>query len=249
MRFALSLLAVTFAALAVHADDPAPGELIKGKFTDSKIFPGTTRDFTVYVPSQYDGKTPACLWVNQDGVQFNAPKVFDQLIASKDMPVTIGVFVTPGVVPEANKDALPRYNRSFEYDGLGDAYARFLIDELLPAIEKLKTADGREIKLSKNPNDRAIAGSSSGAICAFTVAWERPDSFRRVFSCVGTYVGLRGGHAYPTLIRKYEPKPIRVFLEDGSNDLNIYGGDWWMANQAMERSLTFAGYEVNHAWG
>ncbi|MCU0705798.1 MAG: SMP-30/gluconolactonase/LRE family protein [Fimbriiglobus sp.] len=247
MRLALSLLAVVF-ALPAHAADPTPGELLKGKFADSKIFPGTTRDYTVYVPAQYDGKTPACLWVNQDGVQFNAPKVFDKLIAAKEMPVTIGVFVTPGVVPAPNADALPRYNRSFEYDGMGDAYARFLIDELLPTIEKLKTADGREIKLSKNPNDRAIAGSSSGAICAFTVAWERPDSFRRVFSCVGTYVGLRGGHEYPTLIRKTEPKPLRVFLEDGEGDLNNYAGDWWMANQTMERALTFAGYEVEHQW-
>lgn len=248
MRFALSLLAVTLALTAARADDPV-GELIKGKFADSKIFPGTTRDYTVYVPAQYDGKTPACLWVNQDGVQYNAPKVFDKLIASKDMPVVIGVFVTPGVVPAANENALPRFNRSLEYDGLGDAYARFLIDELLPAIEKLKTADGREVKLSKNPDDRAIAGASSGAICAFTAAWERPDSFRRVFSAIGTYVGLRGGNDYPTLIRKSEPKPLRVFLEDGENDLNIYGGDWWMANQEMERALKFAGYEVEHNWG
>src|SRR5207245_3555391 len=97
--------------------------------------------------------------------------------------------------------------------------------------------------------DLAIGGSSSGAICAFTVAWERPEAFSRVFSSIGTYVGLRGGHAYPTLIRKFEPKAIRVFLQDGSNDLNIYGGDWWMANQSMERALVFAGYGVQHAWG
>jgi gluconolactonase len=261
MRFALSLLAVTFALLSVRADDTPVGEVTRFTFSDSKIFPGTTRDVWVYVPKQYDGKTPACLWVNQDGPQFGALKLnkdrtaadgpgqFDKLIASKDMPVTIGVFVTPGVVPAANDNALPRFNRSLEYDGLGDAYARFLIDELLPAVEKLKTADGREIKLSKDPDDRAISGSSSGAICAFTAAWERPDHFRRVFSAIGTYVGLRGGHSYPTLIRKSEPKPLRVFLEDGENDLNIYGGDWWMANQEMERALTFAGYEVEHNWG
>jgi len=113
----------------------------------------------------------------------------------------------------------------------------------------MKTADGRAIRLSKDGNDRAIAGSSSGAICAFTAAWERPDSFRRVFSAIGTYVGLRGGNVYPTLIRKYEPKPIRIFLQDGRRDLNHWGGDWWMANQEMERALTFAGYEVNHVWG
>ena len=172
-----------------------------------------------------------------------------ELIASGEMPVTIGVFITPGRVPATSENALDRFNRSYEYDGLGDNYARFLLEELLPDVETKKTADGRAIRLSKNGNDRAIGGSSSGAICAFTAAWERPQEFSRVFSAIGTYVGLRGGNDYPTLIRKVEPKPLRVFLEDGSNDLNIYGGDWWMANQTMERALTFAGYEVNHDWG
>ena len=151
--------------------------------------------------------------------------------------------------PPQGAAAQDRFNRSFEYDGLGDSYARFLLDELLPEVEKLKTEDGRPIRLSKDGNDRGIGGASSGAICAFTAAWERPDAFTRVFSAIGTYVGLRGGNVYPTLVRKYEPKPIRVFLQDGSNDLNIYGGDWWMANQEMQRSLVFAGYEVNHVWG
>jgi gluconolactonase len=145
--------------------------------------------------------------------------------------------------------ALDRFNRSYEYDGLGDNYARFILDELLPQVETKKASDGRQIRLSHDGNDRAIGGSSSGAICAFTAAWERPDAFTRVFSSIGTYVGLRGGEVYPTLIRKYEPKPIRVFLQDGSSDLNIYAGDWWMANQTMERALEFAGYEVEHVWG
>ena len=165
------------------------------------------------------------------------------------MPVTIGVFVMHGRVKAPSDKALDRFNRSYEYDGLGDNYARFLLEELLPEVETKTAADGRPIRLSKDGNDRAIGGSSSGAICAFTAAWERPDAFRRVFSAIGTYVGLRGGNDYPTLIRKIEPKPIRIFLQDGSNDLNIYGGDWWMANQEMERALTFAGYEVNHVWG
>ncbi|HEX4850821.1 MAG TPA: SMP-30/gluconolactonase/LRE family protein, partial [Puia sp.] len=124
-----------------------------------------------------------------------------------------------------------------------------LLDEIFPEVEKLKTSDGRPIHLSKNGNDRAIGGSSSGAICAFTAAWERPSEFSRVFSAIGTYIGLRGGERYPTLIRKYEPKPIRIFLQDGSTDLNNFTGDWWMANQTMERALVFAGYEVNHVWG
>jgi sugar lactone lactonase YvrE/predicted esterase len=175
--------------------------------------------------------------------------VFDTLIAQKEMPVTIGLFVMHGRVKAPGENALDRFNRSYEYDGLGDSYARFLLEELIPEVETKRTSDGRRIRISRDGNDHAIGGASSGAICAFTVAWERPDQFRRVFSAIGTYVGLRGGDRYPTLIRKYEPKPIRIFLQDGSNDLNIYGGDWWMANQMMERALTFAGYEVQHAWG
>ncbi|HEY0982536.1 SMP-30/gluconolactonase/LRE family protein [Schlesneria sp.] len=236
-------------AAIVQAQEIPQGEIVKYTFDQSKIFPGTTREVSIYIPRQYDPATPACLYVNQDGVQYKAPEVFDELIHKGEMPVTIGVFVTPGVVKATSDQALPRYNRSFEYDGLGDGYARFLLEELLPNVETRQSTDGRAIKLSKKGNDRAIGGASSGAICAFTAAWERPDSFRRVFSAVGTYVGLRGGHSYSTLIRKYEPKPIRIFLEDGSNDLNIYAGDWWTANQAMERSLTFAGYEVTHEWG
>lgn len=225
-------------------------EVLKFNFDSSKIFPGTSRVFWIYVPKQYNPATPACVYVNQDGIQWNAPTVFDNLINAKEMPVTIGVFVTPGIVKSTNPATeLDRYNRSFEYDGLGDAYARFILEELLPLVEKQKTLDGRPIHLSKNGNDRAIGGSSSGAVCAFTAAWERPKEFSRVFSAIGTYVGLRGAERYPTLIRKYETKALRIFLQDGVNDLNIYAGDWWKANETMKRALTFSGYEVEHVWG
>lgn len=226
------------------------GEVLKFTFDSSKIFPGTWREYWIYVPRQYDPAKPACVYVNQDGIQWKAPTVFDNLIYKNEMPVTIGVFITPGRVRAANAEtSLDRFNRSYEYDGLGDSYVRFLLEEILPEVEKQKTSDGRPIHLSKNGNDRAIGGSSSGAVCAFTAAWERPAEFSRVFSAIGTYVGLRGADRYPTLIRKYEPKPIRIFLQDGANDLNIYGGDWWKANETMERALTFSGYEVNHVWG
>ncbi len=241
-----ALLAVP--ALAQAADYPK-GEVTKYTFEDSKIFPGTVRDYWVYVPKQYDPAKPACLYVNQDGIGYKAPQVFDELIAKKEIPVVIGVFVMHGRVKAPNENALDRFNRSFEYDGLGDNYVRFILDEILPEVEKKTTSDGRAIHISKDGNDHAIGGASSGAICAFTAAWERPDAFTRVFSSVGTFVGLRGGNEYPTLIRKYEPKPIRIFLQDGDHDLNIFGGDWWMANQEMERALVFAGYEVNHVWG
>ena len=226
------------------------GEIIKLSFDKSKIFPDTVRDYWIYVPAQYKPDKPACVFVMQDGIRFEAPTAFDNLINKKEMPITVGVFVAPGVVKTTDANAaLDRFNRSFEYDGLGDAYVRFLLDELLPEVETKKTSDGRSIHLSHEGNDRAIGGASSGAIAAFTAAWERPDAFSRVFSAIGTFVDLRGGMRYPALIRKFEPKPIRVFLQDGSNDLNIYGGDWWMANQTMERALVFAGYEVEHAWG
>jgi sugar lactone lactonase YvrE len=180
----------------------------------------------------------------QDGIQYSAPAVFDNLIQKKEIPALIGIFVMHGKVKASSAAALDRFNRSYEYDGLGDNYARFLLEELLPHI-----VDEQKLNLTTNGNERAIAGASSGAICSFTAAWERPDAFRRVFSSVGTYVGLRGGNEYPTLIRKTEPKPLRIFLQDGSNDANGYGGNWFLANQEMLSALEFAGYDVNHVWG
>ncbi|MCW3120381.1 MAG: SMP-30/Gluconolaconase/LRE-like region-containing protein [Chitinophagaceae bacterium] len=236
-------------ATVEHAGIPK-GDVLKFTFDNSKIFPGTWREYWIYIPAQYRPEKPACVYVSQDGIPAKAATIFDNLIASKEMPVTIGVFIMPGRIRAANAGtALDRFNRSFEYDGLGDAYVRFLLEEIFPDVEKQKATDGRPVRLSKNGNDRAIGGYSSGAICAFTAAWERPAEFSRVFSAIGTYVGLRGGERYPTLLRKYEPKPIRIFLQDGSNDLNIYGGDWWKANETMERALTFSGYEVKHSWG
>jgi gluconolactonase len=256
MRTVILLLA-GFMSLAAFAADNFPlgpdsevqpdvpkGKVTKYTFESIRIFPGTIRDYWVYVPRQYDPSKPAPVMIFQDGIQNKAPVVFDNLIHKKEIPPLIGIFVMHGRVKAPNPNALDRFNRSYEYDGLGDAYARFLLEELLPHIAK-----EQQLNLSTSGNDRAIAGSSSGAIAAFTAAWERPDAFTRVFSSIGTYVGLRGGNVYPTIIRKMEPKPIRIFLQDGSNDQNIYGGDWWMANQEMERALVFAGYEVSHVWG
>ena len=182
--------------------------------------------------------------VFQDGVIYQAPVVFDNLIAKGDIPPLVGLFIKPGVVPAANENALPRFNRSFEYDSVTPLYSRFLIEEFLPAVEA-----EHGIRFSTNPNEAAISGNSSGGICAFMVAWHRPDRFRRVFTGVGTYVGIHGADQLPVWVRKFEPKPIRVFLQSGTGDNNLYCGDWWMANQMMERSLSWAGYDVNHAWG
>ncbi len=219
------------------------GSLTKYTFSSSKIFPGTTRDYWVYIPAQYDTSQPACLMVFQDGAGFvkadgewRVPVVFDKLIAEKAIPVVVGVFVDPGVTPGSGAEQT-RYNRSYEYDGLGDRYARFLKSELLPEVEK-------SVKLSANPDDRAIAGASSGGIAAFTAAWEHPECFHRVLSFIGSYTNLRGGDNYINLIRKSEPRPLRVFLQDGSNDLDIFAGSWYLANQSMAKSLAYAGYDV-----
>jgi len=222
------------------------GEVIKGEYLSgtNSVFPGTFRNYSIYIPAGLDRSKPAPLMVMQDGGGYEAVNVLNNLIAKKEIPAQIGVFVSHGRVRARTTNALDRFNRSYEYDGLGGNYAKFLIEEFLPHVEKT-----HHVTLSTNPDDRAIAGASSGGIAAWTAAWERPDSFHRVFTSVGTYVGLRGGNNIPTLVRKTEPKPIRIFLQDGENDLNIYGGDWWMANQEMERSLVFAGYDVNHAWG
>ena len=234
---------------SVRQDGVPKGVTTKHSFADSKVYPGTERTYWLHVPAQYDPAKPACLMVFQDGGGYvnegganKIPIVFDNLIAKNEMPVTIGLFVDPGVVPAPNDQSQPRFNRSYEYDAFSGDYAKFLIEELIPVVAK-------DYNLSTNPDHRAICGASSGGIAAFNVAWQRPDAFRRVYSMIGTFVGLRGADEFATLVRKTEPKPIRVFLQDGSNDLNIYCGDWWMANQAMLRALNFSGYEVNHQWG
>ncbi len=236
---------------AVRQDGVPRGQLIQGSYRDSRIFPGTERDYWVYVPARLPVDKPAPLMVFQDGKGYcndnwgsRAHIVFDNLIHEGAMPPVLGLFINPGVVPAANDKALPRFNRSFEYDDVSDRYVRFLIEEMIPFVESQ-----HGVRISADPNDRGICGASSGAICAFVAAWNRPDAFRRVYSMIGTYVGLRGGDELATLVRKTEPKPLRIFLQDGDKDLNIYGGDWWMANQTLNRALEWAGYEVEHVWG
>ena len=244
-------------AVAMEEEYPVPpeGEVkagvpqgkIEGPFEfRSSIFAGTVREYWVYVPAQYDPAKPPCLMIVQDGLSmannWRLPTVLDNMIHSGEIPVQLGLFVGHGSVPSFSENAQPRFNRSFEYDGLGDRYARFLIDELLPEVAKTW-------KFSDNPDDRCLAGASSGGICAFNAAWERPDAFRRVISTIGTFVALRGGDAFPGLVRKTENKPLRIFLQDGSGDLDIYAGSWWHANQAMLSALQYSGYDVNHVWG
>ena len=226
------------------------GEFIEGTITDSRIYPGTENSFRVYVPAQYDPARPACLLVRLDGLGANEPTVLDNLIARGDMPVTIAVGISSGVVWRTKGGDASRWNRSYEFDSTNGNFPAFVLDELLPRVETLATRDGRPIRLSHEAGDRAVMGASTGGIGSFTLAWERPDAFSRVYSMIGTFVSMRGGHDYPALIRKTEPKPIRIFLEDGSTDSwNPLFGSWFTANEAMEAALTFSGYDVEHAWG
>src|SRR5215510_6211514 len=221
------------------------GKLIQQSKWTSRVFEGTTRDWWVYVPAQYKPEEPACVMVFQDGqgAKEYMPVVFDNLIAKGDLPVMVGIFLAPGIRADGGR------NRSFEYDTLSDRYARFLLEEILPEVEKT-------YKLRKDANSRAIAGLSSGGICAWTVAWERPNEFSKVLSWVGSFTNIasgpslrEGGHNYPALIRKTSKKPIRIFLQDGANDLDNQHGNWPLANQEMAKSLAFAGYDFKFEYG
>jgi len=257
-RTSLLLLALALTASAQYTLGPdslqrkpgvSAGTVTQHRWTTSKIFPGTVRDYWVYAPANADKTKPLPVMIFQDGNGFvrengawHATIVLDNLIADKSIPPMLAVFIDPGVMPAPGQNQMARYNRSYEYDATSDKYARFLAEEILPEI-------GKSHNLSKDPNDRGLAGSSSGAIAAFTAAWYRPDQFRRVISFIGSYTNLRGGNEYAALIRKMEPKPLRVFLQDGDHDLNIYSGSWWMANQDMAMALDYAGYETTFVKG
>lgn len=238
---------------ACAAEDPArqvqdgvpQGRVTAGVFESSAIYPGTRRDYRVYVPARQRAGKPARLMVFMDGLNyakpdgaFRVPTVLDNLIHAGDLEPTVAVFVNPGTIPPTLPGGAARSNRSFEYDALGDRYARFLSEEFLPAA-----LEG--IEVSADPQDRGVCGISSGGICAFTVAWERPDQFGRVLSHIGSFTNIRGGWAYPGLVRrtKESPKPIRVYLQEGRDDLDNLFGNWPLANESLAAALRFAGYE------
>jgi enterochelin esterase-like enzyme len=243
--------------------DGVPRGEIKGPFTlPSEVFPGTSHTYSVYVPAQYDAAKPACLMVFNDGHAFSNPNVdvratnvLDNLIHRRELPVMIAVFINPGRRPDQPEPS-PRdwgdrnTNRPTEYNALDDKYARVIVDELLPALRK-------EYNLSSDPNHRGIGGASSGAIAAFTVAWERPDEFRKVLSLIGSYTNLRGGHVYPEKVREADRKPLRIYFQDGRNDNRGLrrGGeydatrDWFLQNVRLVEALTEKGYDITYQWG
>jgi enterochelin esterase-like enzyme len=260
---AITCLALPLAQPRLHAADdytlgpdsqPQPGvpkgQILGPHLFKSTIFGNTVRQYWVYVPAQYDATRPAAVMVFQDGhkyvnveQEYRVPVVFDNLIHKKEMPVTIGVFVNPGHIgAELPADPWRSTNRSQEYDTLSEHYARFVLEELLPEVAKTHN-------LASDPEARGIAGASSGGICAFTVAWERPDAFRKVISHIGSFTNIRGGHVYPALVRKSSKRPMRIFLQDGSNDLDNQHGNWPLANQEMAAALKFRGYDYRFEYG
>ena len=230
--------ASTYVPVEIKTEDILPGAIKQTTFNTSKVFPGTVRDVTVFIPAQYDGSKPACVYVKTDGYNPREKTFLETLIATKEMPVTIGVFVKPGTLPAPIKGAMDRRNRCFEYDGVGDENVRFLVDELLPHITK-----EFDLKLSTDGNDRCISGGSSGGIAAFTAAWHRPEAFSRVYAASGSWVAFRGGHEFPTMVRKFEAKPIRAFLTTGMRDMENAAGDWFLLDQEMDKALKFSGYD------
>ncbi|MEM7811760.1 MAG: alpha/beta hydrolase-fold protein [Planctomycetota bacterium] len=252
MRPSLAVLTVAACCLLPSGTADA-SKVVAHTWTDSEVFPGTNRHYWVYLPDAAlrGRRGPFALAVFQDGQWMVAPRspfktqqVFDQLIAAGEMPPTVGVFINPGhtgpleEVERRGKDRVKPKNRSFEYDSLGDQYVTFLLDEILPAVER-----DHRVKLTDDPALRLIGGVSSGGICAFTAAWERPDAFGKVVSNIGSFVDIRGGHAYPPLIRKSERRPIRVHLTDNPDDLDVRAGNWWLANLQMKKALAYRGYD------
>lgn len=229
------------------------GTVTEFKWLKSEIYPETKRRYYVYVPKQYDKSKPAALMVFQDGHayvsesgEYRVPIVFDNLIHRGEIPVTIGVFVDPGhtleELPQSPGWRPKAENRSEEYDTLGDVYSTFLLEEILPQVES-------KFNITQDPIGRAICGASSGGICAFTVAWERPEQFGKVLSNIGSFTNIRHGDTYPGIIRQTELKPIRVYLQDGKHDLDNEFGNWPLANQQMYAALKFKGYDVRFDFG
>ena len=241
-------IAAPYDPATVKVAEDQRGEVIKFVMNESLRYPGTEREVLVYVPQQYRDSAPACLLVCMDGILYDATTVLDNLIASGEMPVTIGVFINPGVVYDEDRNVV-RYNRCKEFDSTDDNWAQFIEQEVLPQVRALKTKDGQAINISSDPNDCAITGASSGGIAAFTAAWNRPDMFSRVYTTVGTFVAMRGGHEYPAIVRKTEPKPLRIYMQDGWYDVwNPIFGEWFEYNLLMESAFNFAGYEAFHVW-
>jgi enterochelin esterase family protein len=243
--------------------DGVPKGEVRGPFViPSQAYPGTQHTYWVYVPAQYDPSVPASLMIFNDGQAYKnmdgdlrAPNVLDNLIVRREIPVMLAVFINPGRTPEQPEPTPQEWgdrttNRPTEYNSLDDKYARVIVDELMPVLYK-------DYNISRDPERHGIGGASSGAIAAFTVAWHRPDHFRKVLSMIGSFVNLRGGHAYADIVGKSDKKPIRIYLQDGRNDNRGVGRegkynqerDWFYQNVRLMQTLAAKGYDLNYQWG
>jgi enterochelin esterase-like enzyme len=248
---------------SLEREGVAKGE-VRGPFIlPSQAYPGTQHTYWVYVPAQYDKAIPASLMIFNDGQAFKnmegdlrAPNVLDNLIDRRELPVMLAVFINPGRTPEQPEPNPKEWgdkttNRPTEYNTLDDKYARVIVDELLPALNK-------DYNIAKDPERRGIGGASSGAIAAFTVAWERPNEFRKVLSLIGSFTNIRGGHAYADIVKKTDKKPIRIVMQDGRNDNRGVGRDggaydplrdWFLQNVRLKDALVEKSYDVAYQFG
>ncbi len=267
MRRILFALLLVCSLTTLHAEDYTLGPdsqphdgVPKGTVTHfvlppGKYYPGTPHNCALYVPAQYDASKPVPFMIFLDGSQalgngVRVPVVLDNLIAKHDLPPMIAIFIDPGVLPAVSDQDQNRYNRIYEYDSLSGRFAEFLVHELIPEVAS-------HYNLSKNPDDHGLSGVSTGAVGAFMAAWNRPDQFHRVLSFIGTYVAMKGADSLPALVRKTEPKPIRIFMQDGTGDHIVpaepfgtsFSGSWPMANQVMYEALEYSGYDVKLVMG
>jgi len=263
MRRFLSVTLLAAACLWAQAPNPSPykpspenqpqqntpkGTVTRGVLPPGKYYPGAPHNYSVYVPAQYDAAKPTPFMIFLDGGSANV--IFDNLIAKGDLPPMIGIFINPGVLPALSPQVQSRFERIFEYDSINGRYAQFLVDEVIPEVAK-------KYNLSKDPSDRGLVGNSTGAVGAFMAAWERPDQFRRVASFIGTFVAMKGADTLLAQIRKSEPKPIRIFMQDGKRDHIVpeqpygtfFAGSWPINNQVLYDDLQFAGYDVKFEFG
>lgn len=228
----------TYRAPEIKPEDIKEGRIETFQFTQSKVYPGTVREMVVFIPAQYEASRPACVYVKTDGYNPREKMLLETMIATKEIPVTVGVFVRPGSLPAPMKGTADRRNRDFEYDAIDDNNVRFLDEEVLPFVAK-----AFKLNLSMDGNDRCISGGSSGGIAAFTAAWHRPEAFSRVYAASGSWVAFRGGHEFPTMVRKFEARPIRSYLTTATHDMENAAGDWYLEDQEMDKALKFSGYD------
>jgi enterochelin esterase-like enzyme len=223
------------------------GQLYRFRWTSHTVYPGVERNVWLYLPHAIAEHQNVNLLVCQDGPYYfgpliNATTVLDNLIHRGEIPMTAGLFVAPG----ETGPGIPIYgggdNRSFEYDSVNGDYARFLVEELFPVVR-------RHVDLTEDPVGRVICGLSSGGACALTAAFHRPDQFGNVISHCGSFVNIRGAHALPSMVRRAPRKPIRVWHQSGSRDVDVIFGSLPIANQDLAASLKYRRYDTVFEFG